>query len=61
MMTEIVTKKGVGKRLLADEAEIPGTEANDDSTCKKARTTTATTFVSKKLENIIDDRRTQNN
>lgn len=60
MVTAIDVKKGVGKRLLSDETEISTPEVSSESKLKKMSTNTATTFIAKKLENIIDDRRVQN-
>jgi len=46
-------KKSVGKRLLSDDTDVEMTE----STSPPKKTTT---FVARKLENIIGERRTQN-
>lgn len=52
MMIEVSTKKKAGKRLLTEETETIG-----EAEAKKARTAT---FVSK-IENVLDERRSQNN
>ncbi|XP_032681259.1 retinoblastoma-like protein 1 isoform X3 [Odontomachus brunneus] len=53
MMISVDARKGVGKRLLSDDTDVEMTEAT--SPTKKT-----TTFVARKLENIIGERRTQN-
>lgn len=50
MMISVDAKKSVGKRLLSDETDV---EMTDGTSPKK-------TFVARKLENIIGERRTQN-
>jgi hypothetical protein len=59
MVTSVDARKCVGKRLLSDDTEIPLTLPNGEPNVKKLMTAT-TTFVARKLENIIGDRRTQN-
>ncbi|XP_014468467.1 PREDICTED: retinoblastoma-like protein 1 isoform X2 [Dinoponera quadriceps] len=53
MMISVDARKGVGKRLLTDDTDVEMAEAT--SPTKKT-----TTFVARKLENIIGERRTQN-
>lgn len=53
MMICVDKKKSVGKRLLSDDTDVEMTE----STPPPKKTTT---FVARKLENIIGERRTQN-
>ncbi|XP_012540035.1 retinoblastoma-like protein 1 isoform X4 [Monomorium pharaonis] len=52
MMISVDAKKSVGKRLLSDDTDVEMTEG--------APSKKATTFVARKLENIIGERRTQN-
>ncbi|XP_011875913.1 PREDICTED: retinoblastoma-like protein 1 isoform X2 [Vollenhovia emeryi] len=52
MMISVDAKKTVGKRLLSDDTDVEMTEGSPP---KKAAT-----FVARKLENIIGERRTQN-
>lgn len=52
MMISVDAKKSVGKRLLSDDTDVEMTESTSP---KKAAT-----FVARKLENIIGERRTQN-
>ncbi|KAM0737207.1 Retinoblastoma-like protein 1 [Formica fusca] len=52
MMISVDAKKSVGKRLLSDDTDIEMTEGTSP---KKTAT-----FVARKLENIIGERRTQN-
>lgn len=53
MVISVDAKKSVGKRLLSDETDVEmSPEPN-----KKSMTTA---FVARKLENILDDRRIQN-
>lgn len=52
MMISVDARKGVGKRLLSDDTDVEMTEGTPP---KKT-----TTFVARKLENIIGERRTQN-
>lgn len=52
-MISVDARKTVGKRLLSDDIDV---EMSETLPPKK----TTTTFVSRKLENIIGDRRTQN-
>ncbi|XP_024888513.1 retinoblastoma-like protein 1 isoform X5 [Temnothorax curvispinosus] len=52
MMISVDAKKSVGKRLLTDDTDVEMTEG---SSPKKTAT-----FVARKLENIIGERRTQN-
>ncbi|XP_011686230.1 PREDICTED: retinoblastoma-like protein 1 isoform X2 [Wasmannia auropunctata] len=52
MMISVDAKKSVGKRLLSDDTDVEMTESSPP---KKTAT-----FVSRKLENIIGERRTQN-
>ncbi|KAL6260430.1 hypothetical protein P5V15_007956 [Pogonomyrmex californicus] len=52
MMISVDAKKSVGKRLLTDDTDVEMTEGPSP---KKT-----TTFVARKLENIIGERRTQN-
>lgn len=53
MVISVDAKKSVGKRLLTNEGEV---EMSQESN-KKFMTTA---FVARKLENILDDRRIQN-
>ncbi|XP_066587263.1 retinoblastoma-like protein 1 isoform X2 [Prorops nasuta] len=53
MMISVDARKSVGKRLLSDDTDV---NITSDSPTKK----TKPTFVTRKLENIIGDRRTQN-
>ncbi|OXU30844.1 hypothetical protein TSAR_012648 [Trichomalopsis sarcophagae] len=59
MMTSIDARRCVGKRLLSDDTEIPSSLSDNEPAGKKMMIN-ATTCVARKLENIIDDRRTQN-
>lgn len=52
MMISVDAKKSVGKRLLSDDTDVEMTESTPP---KKTAT-----FVARKLENIIGERRTQN-
>ncbi|KAL0106590.1 hypothetical protein PUN28_016348 [Cardiocondyla obscurior] len=52
MMISVDAKKNVGKRLLSDDTDV---EMTDGSSPKKTAT-----FLTRKLENIIGERRTQN-
>ncbi|XP_071875427.1 retinoblastoma-like protein 1 isoform X4 [Bombus fervidus] len=54
MMISVDPKRSVGKRLLTDETDVEMTDGGP-SPIKKT-----TTFVARKLENIIGERRTQN-
>ncbi|XP_015604539.1 retinoblastoma-like protein 1 isoform X2 [Cephus cinctus] len=56
MMISVDAKKSVGKRLLTDDTDIEMTSV-EHSPAKKNMTTS---FVTRKLENIIGERRTQN-
>lgn len=60
MVTAVDARKCVGKRLLSDESENPSKHTDTEPKLKKMTTATAAAFVSKKLENIIDDRRVKN-
>lgn len=51
MMISVDAKKSVGKRLLSDDTDVEMTEGTSKKTA---------TFVARKLENIIGERRTQN-
>ena len=52
-MISVDPKRSVGKRLLSDETDVEMSEGT--SPIKKT-----TAFVARKLENIIGERRTQN-
>lgn len=54
MMISVDPKRSVGKRLLTDETDV---EMSDGGPSPIKKTTT---FVARKLENIIGERRTQN-
>lgn len=58
MVTSIDARRNVGKRLLPD-TEISTSLPNNEPANKKM-TVNAVTCVSRKLENIIGERRTQN-
>lgn len=53
MMISVDPKRSVGKRLLSDDTDVEMSEGT--SPIKKT-----TAFVARKLENIIGERRTQN-
>lgn len=53
-MISVDPKRSVGKRLLTDETDV---EMSDGGPSPIKKTTT---FVARKLENIIGERRTQN-
>lgn len=52
MMISVDAKKSIGKRLLTDDTDV---DITDSTPAKKTAT-----FVARKLENIIGERRTQN-
>lgn len=52
MMISVDARKSVGKRLLSDDMDA---EMTENTSPKKTAT-----FVARKLENIIGERRTQN-
>lgn len=53
MMISVDAKKSVGKRLLSDDTDV---EMSEGQTSPKK----TATVVTRKLENIIGERRTQN-
>lgn len=55
MMISVDARKSVGKRLLSDDTDVDMITV-EQSPAKK----TTTPFVARKLENIIGERRTQN-
>lgn len=55
MVISVDARKSVGKRLLSDDTDVDMTLDQQLSTKK-----VMTTFVARKLENILDDRRIQN-
>ncbi|XP_012284354.1 retinoblastoma-like protein 1 isoform X2 [Orussus abietinus] len=55
MMISVDARKSVGKRLLSDDTDVE-MSSEEQSPAKK----TVTTFVARKLENIMGERRTQN-
>ena len=55
MVISIDARKAVGKRLLSDDTDVDMTP--EELSVKKVMTTA---FVTRKLENILDDRRIQN-
>lgn len=56
MMISVDARKSVGKRLLSDDTDVE-MSSGEQSPAKK---TVTTPFVARKLENIIGERRTQN-
>lgn len=56
MMISVDARKSVGKRLLSEEMDIDTTKESHSPT-KKSLTTP---FLAKKIENLIGERRTQN-
>lgn len=56
MVTSVDARKNIGKRLLADETEL--TASGNEPSVKRVLTSAG--FVTRKFENIIEERRTQN-
>ena len=57
MITSVDARKAVGKRLLSDDNDGSNTDVEQIS---KKIMIVPTTYVARKLENIMGDRRTQN-
>lgn len=56
MMISLEARKSVGKRLLSDEMDVDSTKESLSPTKK----TLTTPCLAKKIENLIGERRTQN-